>query len=64
MNFVRFSLLILILSGCANNQVKGTQTNKVACEAFAIISYSAKSDTPETVKEIRQHNAAYRAICQ
>jgi hypothetical protein len=38
--------------------------DKVACEAFREISYSAKNDTAETVTEIRGHNAAYNAICK
>ena len=36
---------------------------KVACESFAIIHADPKTDTLETIKQIRQHNAAYHALC-
>jgi subtilase family serine protease len=38
-------------------------TTKVACEAFKQISYDSNKDTNQTVVEIRQHNAAYRELC-
>lgn len=47
----------LVLAGCM-------KTVDTACDAFTTISYSAKSDTPETVTQVRQHNAAYSAICK
>lgn len=48
--------LILLLAGCA-------RTVDTACTAFVPITYSAAGDTPETVTQVRGHNAAYRAIC-
>ena len=36
----------------------------VACKAFLPISFSAERDTAETILEIREHNAAYGAICR
>jgi hypothetical protein len=34
-----------------------------ACLAFAPITFSASTDSTETVRQIREHNAAWRAIC-
>ena len=34
---------------------------KVICGSFAPITYSGKSDTPATIKQVREHNAALRA---
>lgn len=34
-----------------------------SCSAFEPIRYS-RTDTPETVKEIRAHNAAWDALCK
>ncbi len=36
--------------------------SRVACEAFRPITWS-RSDTPETVAEVKEHNAAWRALC-
>jgi hypothetical protein len=35
-----------------------------ACEAFEPILYSQKLDRPELVKKIREHNAAWDALCK
>jgi len=35
-----------------------TSTRKVVCGSFKPITYSAKRDTPETVRQVRGHNAA------
>ena len=34
---------------------------RVICESFSPITYSGKGDTPATVKQVREHNAALRA---
>ena len=34
-----------------------------SCKAFAPIRYSRK-DTPESVRQIREHNAAFDALCK
>jgi hypothetical protein len=52
-------LLALSLSGCLT-------TNTIViddCDVFSAISYSASHDTPETVSQIRRHNASYLAVC-
>jgi hypothetical protein len=38
-------------------------TDKVACQAFRPIYWSGK-DTPATAAEVKEHNAAWKAICQ
>ena len=35
---------------------------KVACAVFKPITWSSR-DTPETVREVKSHNAAWKAIC-
>ena len=47
----------LLLFGCS-------KTVDTACTAFVPISYSAAGDTPETVTQVRQHNAAWLALCR
>lgn len=48
--------LILLLTGCS-------RTVDTACTAFAPITYSATTDSPETVTQVRQFNAAWVALC-
>lgn len=60
----------LILTACILTDSTGITTikpsraqlelaqRKVVCSAFKPITYSAKRDTPETVRQIRGHNAA------
>lgn len=53
-----------MLTACQSMPTQTTvTTDRVACQAFKLISYSAKNDTPETIQEVREHNAAYTAIC-
>lgn len=47
----------LLLGACG-------KTIDTTCSAFVPISYSASKDTPETVTQVRQHNAAWAALCQ
>jgi hypothetical protein len=55
---IRAAILILLLAGCATSPVD------TACTAFQPIRYSASLDTPETVTGVRQHNAAWVALCR
>jgi len=48
---------LLLLAACQ------PQTIDTSCTAFRPISFSAKWDTPETVREVREHNASFAAIC-
>lgn len=47
----------LLLFGCS----KAVDT---ACTAFQPITYSALNDTSGTVTQVRQHNAAWIALCK
>lgn len=57
-------LMPMILTGCLSMQTRSTGiVVDTTCEAMRPITYSASRDTPETVREVRQHNAAYQALC-
>ena len=46
----------LLLAACS-------KTVDTTCTAFQPITYSAGGDAAETATQIRQHNAAWKAIC-
>ncbi len=61
--FARLVLLATLcaMTGCQTmTPIGGTDTS---CLAYEAISYSRK-DTPETVRQIRRHNASYDALCR
>lgn len=35
----------------------------VSCKSFAIIHDDPKTDSLETLRQVKQHNAAYHALC-
>lgn len=47
------------LAGC---QTTGTGGTDLSCRVFEPIAWSA-SDTVETVRQVRGHNAAWSALC-
>ncbi len=51
---------LMSLTACAKTPQTATD---LACLAFAPITFSASHDTPETVAQIRRHNAAWHALC-
>jgi len=58
--------LAILLTACAtkttaNVAIKPDPT-RVACAAFQRISWSSR-DTTATILEVKQHNAAWSAIC-
>lgn len=56
--------LLLILQGCATT-TGSVGTDALAsspCSAFEPIRWSAK-DTDETIRQVKEHNAAWKAIC-
>jgi len=63
------TLLLLTLTGCANlTNLReginlGKDTTRVACQSFAAIRWHQK-DTTLTLAQIREHNAAYVALCK
>lgn len=55
--------LVVGLSACVTPiSIPETET-RVACESFRIITFSRQSDTEETITQVREHNAAYEALC-
>jgi len=50
----------MTLPACVMTPTTGTDS---VCLAFAPITFSASADSTETVRQIREHNAAWRAIC-
>jgi hypothetical protein len=52
---------LLNLPGCATTTAS-VGTDAVGCSAFEPIRWSAK-DTDETVRQVKEHNAAWRAVC-
>jgi len=54
-------MLLLILQGCAMT-TGSAGTDVVACSAFEPIRWSVK-DTDETIRRVKEHNAAWKAVC-
>lgn len=52
---------MILLTSC---QTPTTATTDPACLALETITFSASQDSPSTIRQIRQHNAALRALCQ
>ncbi len=52
---------LLILPGCVTT-TDSAGTDTLACSAFEPIRWSAK-DTDETIRQVKEHNAAWKAVC-
>lgn len=52
---------LLTLQGCVTTTAS-VETDAVACSAFEPIRWSAK-DTDETIRQAKEHNAAWNAVC-
>lgn len=55
-------LLGILQASCATTTASSVPTDRVACGSFEPIYWSAK-DTPQTVAQVKEHNAAGKAIC-
>jgi len=56
---------LTILTACSLTGATATTESdalRLACQAFAPITFSASQDSAETIAEIREHNAAYDAL--
>lgn len=53
--------LLVILPGCATRTSLAVPTDRVATQAFKPILWS-KKDTDKTIAQIKEHNAAYKAV--
>ena len=49
------ALLALFLGGCATTRTTAT-TTEALCAPWRAITYSGKSDSPQTARQIRVHN--------
>ena len=52
----------LMLSSCQTMVSSGPGPELVACQSFEPVTWSA-NDTPKTIRNIKEHNAAWSAIC-
>jgi hypothetical protein len=52
---------LLILAGCVT-MTPSVGTDAVACSAFEPIHWS-KKDTDDTIRQVKEHNAAWAALC-
>lgn len=55
-------LSLVTLTSCATMTVSAVPTDKVYCSASQPI-YWSKSDTDKTIAQVKEHNAAFVAIC-
>lgn len=53
---------MILLTSCAT-QTTGTPVKAMPCVTLAPISFSALSDSAETIAQVRRFNAEYRAVC-
>jgi hypothetical protein len=54
------ALISIQISGCKTTD---TVVTDIDCEVFRPVSWS-KSDTLQTVAQIKEHNAVWRSICR
>lgn len=59
--FSGMTLVLLALTSCQTTGSSGTNTASW-CTVFKPITWSSK-DTLETAKQVREHNAAWVAVC-
>jgi hypothetical protein len=52
---------LLILPGCVTT-TGSSGTDAVACSAFEPIRWS-KKDSDDSIRQVKEHNAAWKAIC-
>lgn len=63
--WLRVALLALvtpILAGCMTTTATGGRTD-VSCTAFEPLRWSPR-DTDATVRQVKEHNAAWNALCR
>lgn len=64
---IRSRLIAILAIVTAGTLVSASSCQTVvdtSCTAFVPITFSAKADSPETVEQIRGHNAAWDALCK
>lgn len=53
----------MTLQACSLTRTIVTAKNPL-CETDMAIDFSASMDTPETIADIRRHNAAFASVCK
>lgn len=56
-------LLPILATGCTDSIPIQTIAIDSRCRTDKIITYSDKHDSPETIVQVRLHNASLRAVC-
>lgn len=51
----------MILTACVQTPTTATDAS---CLAFGVITFSASGDSAETIRQVREHNAVWRALCE
>jgi hypothetical protein len=57
------SLILSATSGCVTDLTEHAPVNGY-CRITKPISYDSKVDTPETVRQIEEHNSRYVCVCE
>lgn len=53
----------MTLIACQSVKTNTIETSKPFCAVFKPIYYSGDKDTPETITQVREYNAAYEVLC-
>lgn len=53
----------LMLISCQTTTSSGPDPSLVACRSFEPVTWS-EDDSPQTIREIKEHNAAWKAVCK
>ena len=61
---IRAVLALILITGITACSTTKPVVVDTSCRAFKVITYSASHDSAETVVQVREHNAAWRALCQ
>jgi len=56
-------LKLTLLTGCATMGTNAPIDTFAACQSFKPITWS-KHDTVLTAKQVKEHNAAFKALCE
>lgn len=56
------TLVLFFLTSCSSLPLDSANLNGF-CLVYKPVTFSAKNDTPETVKQVRENNAVYDELC-
>lgn len=55
---------VTMMTACAATHSIATIGDNPLCHSMKLVSFSAMRDTPETVQQVRENNAAWRVVCE